>query len=153
MKSPETTKAAHPGGDGDLRNVEQLRGRLDNTPTPALNVLQGCRDCGASFRARRATQEFCCSGCRQAFHNRASSRGAELYHLVMAMRFDRASAEAFGAWSLMCRMAAAFKAEDDRDRAGRTSWNDIPAVKARNTHLGSTVVCLDAAGVRRRACQ
>jgi hypothetical protein len=109
-----------------------------------------CRECGARFEAKRVSREFCCTKCRQTFHNRAASRGADLFHLFMAMRFDRANAEVAGAWSLLCRMAAAFKAEDDRDRAGRVSWDEIEKVKARNAHLLATVVADDLAGQRHQ---
>jgi endogenous inhibitor of DNA gyrase (YacG/DUF329 family) len=110
-----------------------------------------CRECGAHFQAQRVSREFCCTKCRQIFHNRAASRAAEIFHVLMAMRFDRANAKAAGAWSLLCRMAAAFKAEDDRARPGRRpSWDGIEKVKARNAHLLATVVADNLAGQRRR---
>jgi hypothetical protein len=110
-----------------------------------------CRECGARFEAKRVSREFCSTKCRQIFHNRAAARGADLFHLFMAMRFDRAKAEAAGAWSLLCRMAAAFKLEDDHDRDGRTSWDDVEKVKARNVHLLSTVVSECVVGHHRPA--
>jgi hypothetical protein len=48
-------------------------------------------------------------------------------------------------------MAAAFKAEDDHERAGRPSWNDVDHVRARNTHLVATIVGENVAGNRRRS--
>jgi len=75
------------------------------------------RECGISYEARRATREFCGAACRRAFNNRRMLRGADLYDLFMALRFDRENAKRSGAWSLMRRMAAHFKAEDDRARA------------------------------------
>jgi hypothetical protein len=108
-----------------------------------------CRECGIGFAAHRAGSFYCSAKCRSRFHNRRAQRGAELFDLFMAMRFDRASAEAAGAWSLMCRMAAAFKCEDDRERDGRQSWDDVETVKARNSHLMATVVANNLTGLRR----
>ncbi len=96
--------------------------------------------------AQRATREFCRSACRKAFQNRVALRGVDLFHLFMSMRFDRANAEAEGVWSLMCRLAASYKEQDDRDRDGRRSWDDVAKVRARNPHLGATVVGLNVAG-------
>jgi hypothetical protein len=101
---------------------------------------KSCRECGASYAAQRATREFCCTACRRAFSNRRMLRGANFYDLIMAMRFDRAAAADEGAWTLLCKMAAAFKAEDDRQRGGRKSWDDVPAVRTRNSRLQSIVV-------------
>jgi hypothetical protein len=66
----------------------------------------------------------------------------------MALRFDRRPAQDAGAWSLMCRMAAEFKLEDRRERAGRPSWDSIEAVRGRNPHLEATVVSTNACGRR-----
>jgi hypothetical protein len=64
----------------------------------------------------------------------------------MAWRFNRAEAVAVGVQSLLCRMAAAFKAEDDRERAGRQSWDNFSRVRDRNAHLEATVVGVNVAG-------
>ena len=105
-----------------------------------------CRECGAAYTAKRATREFCCTACRKAFHNRAALRGVDLFHLFMSMRFDRANAEAEGVWSLMCRLAASYKKQDDRERDGRQSWDSVAKVRAHNPHLGSMVVGINVAG-------
>jgi hypothetical protein len=62
----------------------------------------------------------------------------------MALRYDREQAKALKVWKLLCRMAQAFRDEDQRDRAGRKSWNAAPATIAGKTHLFADVV------VRRR---
>jgi hypothetical protein len=111
---------------------------------------QSCRECGSLFSAQRATREFCCTRCRTKFHNRRSVRGAEFYDLVMSQRHDRVAAKQAGAWSLMSRMAAAFRLEDVRDRGGRKSWDDIAKVKVRSARLNATVVGLGVAGARRK---
>jgi hypothetical protein len=77
-------------------------------------------------------------------------RGAELYDVFMAMRFDREAAAAAGAWSLLCRMSANFRAADLRDRNGRPSWDDIKKIRARHPQLAFTLVGLNVAGVGRR---
>ena len=74
--------------------------------------------------------------------------GAAFYDLVMASRFDRDAAKAAGAWSLLCRMAAAFKAEDDAERASRKSWDDAAKVRARNAHFIAMLVGVNVAGTR-----
>jgi hypothetical protein len=126
--------------------------RVETTPRSRRDTIiktGTCRECGERFEAKRSTREFCRAACRQAFHNRAASRGAELYHLFMAARFDRGSATAAGAWSTMCRLASIFRAEDIRDCGGRQTWDAVAKVKARNAHLLATVVDTNAAGRRR----
>ena len=108
-----------------------------------------CRDCGASIRSDSKSKEFCSATCRSAFHNRRKQRGADLYDLFMSLRFDRGVAQDKGAWSLMCRMAALFRLEDQRDRAGSQSWDSIEAVRRRNPHLDAKVISANAAGARR----
>jgi hypothetical protein len=148
------SKRADVGDVDPLLNVGFGKPDIDSTTQIAKQVtayIRGtCRECGAHFQTQRASREFCCTKCRHTFHNRAASRGAELFHLFMAMRFDRANAEESGAWSLMCRLAASFKAKDDRDRNGRRSWDDVQKVKQRNAALASTVVGLNADGMGRR---
>jgi hypothetical protein len=95
-------------------------------------VVVSCRECG-----EQASREFCNSGCRGTFHNRRKQRGAALYDVVMSMRHDRETARAGGAWSLLCRMAADFKSDDDEKRAGRRSWDPICVVKARHSRLAA----------------
>jgi hypothetical protein len=113
-----------------------------------------CRECGRSFKSRRAGREFCSPGCRSAFNNRRLRRGGQLYDLVMAWRYSRTAPAAAGALSLLCRMAAAFRQEDAIKRSGRQSWDDVVArVRERNAHLAATVVCGNIAGNRRRRAE
>ena len=83
---------------------------------------RACLACGASFATPRAGAEFCRPACRQEFQNRRRERGAQLYDLFMALRFDRGSAKALGLWSTMCRLASNWREEDRRAREGRRSW-------------------------------
>jgi hypothetical protein len=108
-----------------------------------------CRECGGGFSPKRDTREFCSPRCRAAFNNRRLRRGAHLYDLVMEWRFRRTAAAESGAQSLLCRMAAAFKAEDDLERPGLQSWDDVGRVRERNSHLVATVVGVNVAGNRR----
>lgn len=115
----------------------------------AIGTQGCCRECGHTFIGKRTTKEFCGAACRRAFNNRKATRGAQMYDLIMAMRFDRHDAKTYGAWKLLDRMAAAARAEDERDRAGRRSWDDVRDVKGRNAHLLATVVGVNIAGRRR----
>lgn len=111
-------------------------------------VSPACRECGIGFEARRASTEFCSAACRRVFNNRRLLRGGQLYDLVMEWRHRRTAAAAAGAQTLLCRMAAAFKAQDDRERDGRLSWNDVEHVRARNAHLAANIVGKNVDGIR-----
>jgi hypothetical protein len=108
-----------------------------------------CRECGTAFIGRRATRAFCCAACRRTFNHRRLLRGADFYDLFMAMRFEREIAADEGAWTLLCKMAAAFKSEDDHERDGRKSWDDVAVISARNPHLQSVVVEVNVGRARR----
>jgi hypothetical protein len=108
--------------------------------------FKNCSDCGKRFELKRADGEFCSAPCRRNFGNRRMLRGAAFYDLVMATRFDRDAAETQGAWSLLCRMAAAFKAEDDAERASRKSWDNTAKVRARNPSMVAKLVGVNVAG-------
>jgi hypothetical protein len=116
-----------------------------------------CRECGQPFELRHVhgpakwpsnqpgkgrvyCAEFCSKACNKAFNNRRMLRGAELYDVFMAMRFSRAEAETEGAWNLMCRMASAYKAQDDAQRDGRRSWQPVREIKDRRPEHVATVV-------------
>lgn len=109
-----------------MKNIEQ-----GIEPRKALRC---CRECGNHVSSAR---EFCAATCRSAFHNRRKRSGADIYDLVMAIRFDREDAQAQGAWSLLCRMAAKFKGQDDAERDGLKSWETVGAVKARHSSLSA----------------
>jgi predicted nucleic acid-binding Zn ribbon protein len=103
-----------------------------------------CRECSAGFESGRSAREFCSDRCRRIFHNRKTARGAQLYDLVMALRYDRKRAATSRAFSLLCRMAAAFKAEDDL--AGRQSWDKARTVTARSARFLASLVGRQVAG-------
>lgn len=60
--------------------------------------------------------------CRKAFDNRAMVRGRELYHLFMALRYERGLAKVLGLWAIMCRLGMVWREEDLVERDGRNSW-------------------------------
>ena len=64
-----------------------------------------CAECGTTFEAKRDHAAFCSDACRKAFNNRRMTRGAELYDLFMAVRYERGLAKVMGLWSVICRAA------------------------------------------------
>lgn len=76
---------------------------------------------------------FCSSPCRSAFNNRRALRGAEIYDIFMAMRYQRHKAK--GLWTLLCALAQAFREEDQRRRKDFVSWLDPDTVLARKPWL------------------
>lgn len=80
-----------------------------------------CKECSKPLATTaKATAEFCGTPCRIAWRNRRTHRGAELYDIFMAIRFDRPLAASLGLWALACRMASVWN-EDDKE-AGRQSY-------------------------------
>lgn len=123
--------------------------RLDASPRKAARVKGGCKECSAPFASEKAHAEFCSPICRRAWNNRRATRGVEIYDLFMALRYDRDRAKLLKLWNLLCRLAAAFREDDLRERAGRPSWADPRAVLERKPHLAATIVHK----VRRRTPQ
>lgn len=99
-----------------------------------------CLECGGDVVSTAANAEFCCVEHRKAWNNRRAMRGAEIYDLIMVLRFDRGRAKYLRVWTLMCRMASLFRAEDYRDRAGRRSWLPAEQVLERKPYLHALVV-------------
>ncbi len=83
-----------------------------------------CRECGCEMTSTRKPKTFCSSECRTAHTNRRRDRGAQLYDLFMAMRYERSLAIKFGVWTTMCQLAAEWRREDEGQRDGRKSWGD-----------------------------
>lgn len=63
------------------------------------------------------------------------TRGAQLYDLYMAHRYERAAAQAAHLMTAINRLAAEYRAEDWHARAGRRSWQTIRAVLAAHPSL------------------
>ena len=99
-----------------------------------------CAECGASYEAARDTSEFCSPACRKAFGNRRAMRGAELYDLFMAHRFERQAAQDAHVLQAMNRLASNWRQQDKDERAGRKSWRRLAAVPAERAYLRAVTV-------------
>lgn len=80
-----------------------------------------CQECGGAYEPGKRHGRFCSTACRKAFNNRRMLRGAELYDLYMASRYQR---EQFaGNITVMAQVATVWREEDAKERAGRRSWH------------------------------
>lgn len=114
-----------------------------------------CRECGTSFEAVRHDADFCQTSCRSAWNNRRMKRGAELYDIFMFMRHERKLTEEMkkpptdiNLWTIAAQLATHWKQEDQRDRAGRRSFQFIPNLieQGKFTHLKTVFVGVDKTG-------
>lgn len=80
-----------------------------------------CRECGLP-QATRQGADFCSQKCRMAWHNRRRDRGAELYDIFMASRWEREKWEKEGR-AILSRLATAYRDADRAKRDGRPSWD------------------------------
>ncbi len=111
------------GGQGAVSAIAFKR-VATNRP-PGSRIIE-CLECGGEgLQLGVERREFCCPRCRAAWHNRRRDRGAELYDLFMAVRFERGSAKLYGLWTLMCALASAYRDADTHKRGGRRSWRRI----------------------------
>ena len=103
--------------------------------------VRACLECGG----RNDTKgEFCSTSCRSKFNNRRKARGAEIYDLYVAHRFDRANAASLGVFQAINRLASNYRQEDQARRDGRRSWRrpqevlqERPYLKAIQTYDGT----------------
>lgn len=109
-----------------LLSVHALSSPTVSQPPVARSYRRSCLECGASHGL---AQDFCATACRMAFNNRRKARGAELYDLVMAWRFQRNLATGLKVLRAICRLASDFRAEDRAERAGRLSWRHPNKIK------------------------
>lgn len=96
--------------------------------------VHACLECGEGTTRQR---EFCSAKCRSDWNNRRKQRGAELYDLYMAHRFDRTNAQALRVFQAINRMASNFREEDKARRAGRQSWRSPRTVIEERPYLRS----------------
>ena len=99
-----------------------------------------CVECGAPYAAKKQTALFCSSDCRDMFHRRRKERGAVLYDMVMAMRYERGRSAEKKLYTMLCREAAEFRDIDNRQRNGRKSWRDIDEVIAERPYLTAQAI-------------
>ncbi len=110
-----------------------------------------CLECGEGFDLdARFNAEFCGDSCRKAFNNRRATRGAVIYDLFMALRYERKLASKLKVWKLLCRLAMDFRKEDHEQRDSRKSWQDARKVLRERPYLHGVLITNNAAGVRRR---
>lgn len=93
------------------------------TISNSKKFIRCCAECSEEFTTNRREAEFCGDKCRKAYNNRRAVRGAELYDLVMTMRFDRGHAKDEAVWSQICSLASAYNTSDKNLRGGRKSYN------------------------------
>ena len=103
-----------------------------------------CLECGSPHPG---AGDFCADGCRTAFNNRRKARGAELYDLFMAHRFDRTRARQLRVLQAMNRLASNWRAEDHERRGSRRSWRLPQDVLETRPYLRA-IVTIDRTGRR-----
>lgn len=85
-----------------------------------------CRECGTCYTTPTARKKFCSVPCEKAFNNRRMRRGAILYDLFMASRYQTREFSATELRSIYQRLGMRFREEDVNERAGRHSWLPVP---------------------------
>jgi hypothetical protein len=93
-----------------------------------FRATRSCRECAQEFTTVKREGRFCSTECRKQHSNRRALRGAELYDLFMALRYERGMAKAKGIWAIICRLGQEWKEEDDR--AKRQSWTPYGEIQA-----------------------
>ena len=115
----------------------------DTSKLGNYKFTKDCRECGAKFGAQRDHAKYCSRACLSVYNNRRQKRGAECYDALMNWRFGhednkgqskgaRAKADDVAKRlhgcdmrTLLCSIAAGFKAADDAARDGRPSWFSV----------------------------
>ena len=112
------------GGGQSVVSVLAFKRGVANRP-PGSRIIE-CLECGGEgLQLGVERREFCCNPCRMAWHKRRRDRGAEIYDLFMACRFERGKAKLHALWTLMSSLASAYRDADNHKRAGRRSWRRI----------------------------
>ncbi|WP_303829345.1 hypothetical protein [Asticcacaulis taihuensis] len=109
------------------------RSRKPNSNAPF--GVRECQWCGEEFAKRGGSQLFCSDPHKTAFNNLRKERGAQLYDLFVALRYERKLAAGLKVWSLICTMIAHFREEDRQKRSGRRSWMPARTVTERRPYL------------------
>lgn len=97
--------------------------RPTTTPTVKPRARE-CLECGGDLSSRHHAVRYCTPAHRDAFNNRERARGAILYRLKMAERFERGHPEGKHLLSIMNRHCAQWRDHDFASRNGRRSWGD-----------------------------
>lgn len=89
-------------------------------------TIRCCRECKKPLpEGLKATANFCQpaegansyanqSKCKASWNNRRKNRGADLYDLWMAMRYERDEAKRLEVWKEMCRLSEGWRDQDNR---------------------------------------
>ncbi|WP_084368962.1 transcriptional regulator [Rhizobium sp. RU36D] len=96
--------------------------------------VHACLECESETQK---TGDFCCDACRAVFNNRRKARGAEIYDLYMAHRFQRNLATQLKLMSRINRLASIYREEDRAMRNGRRSWRRPQDVLEERPYLRS----------------
>lgn len=97
-----------------------------------IRRVHECLECGTDTSAKG---DFCSTACRTDFNNRRKARGAELYDLYMAHRFERDRAQKLRVFQAINRLASNYRKEDRNRREGRKSWRNPIAVLEERPYL------------------
>lgn len=108
------------------------------TVNPNRKRYRACLECGDALFTLHG--DFCCDAHRKAWNNRRLIRGAEFYDLFMCLRWDRAVASKLKVWTLICRLASRYRAEDRAERDGRPSWKPPQVIRERHVPDSAVVV-------------
>lgn len=108
------------------------------TPLNACQAATTCAECSTPYTATRSHSRFCSVKCRREFNNRRQVRGAQLYDLIMLMRYQRAEAKRLQIWTKLCRIAEMFRDEDISKRDGLPSWRDPREIMDDKPYLSAT---------------
>ncbi|MFN3549265.1 MAG: transcriptional regulator [Mesorhizobium sp.] len=108
--------------------LERSPQSADTSVRPVAPVCR-CLECGDPFPRGLRPAEFCGRKCVQSWNNRRMTRGAEIYDLIMTIRYDRQRATLFKVWRTINRLAALFREQDRAERANRRSWRRIEAIR------------------------
>lgn len=102
--------------------------------------MKCCLECGAEFTPGAAHGDLCSTAHRKDWNNRRATRGATVFDLLMALRFERTLAKKLKVWTLLCRLAFEYRQEDIRLRAGRKSWRPPEKVIEERPFLFAIVI-------------
>lgn len=113
-----------------------------------IAIAKECRWCGGQLYMKPTglathngtVPEFCSADCRKMANNLRAMRGAQLYDLFMAMRYERDLAADLALWSNVCKLAQKWRMEDERHRGGRKSWGDVRKWIRDNPWLNAVVL-------------
>ena len=99
--------------------------------------VHACLECGEPVPGKG---DFCSAACRHGFNNRRKARGAELYDLYMAHRFERKEAQELRVLQAMNRLASNWRRQDREQRGARRSWRRTQDVLDTRPYLRAVAV-------------